>query len=105
MRGPTTPANAGRLEVMVGGTWGTVCAQRFGIIEAKVACRQLGKKGGVPHSYSRYGVAPAGTPTLVSFSSILQWCDGTEASLNQCNWELNPGPCYTEGEAGLECSP
>lgn len=56
--GMNSPPNAGRLEVQVGGVWGTVCSELFGEREAVVACRQLGKKGGVPHSYSRYGAAP-----------------------------------------------
>ena len=34
---------SGRLEVMLGGTWGTVCERRFGFTktEADVACEQL----------------------------------------------------------------
>lgn len=99
MRGPTAQPNAGRLEVQLAGTWGTVSASGFGANEAKVACRQLG----VPHAYSRYGAAPAGTPTLVIFN-LFPSCDGTEASLNRCNWGLNPKSYYSEGEAGLECS-
>lgn len=39
-----TPAtHRGRLEVRVGNTWGTVCAdESFGDASARVACRQLG---------------------------------------------------------------
>ena len=32
----------GRLEVFLGGVWGTVCGHHFGIREADVACTQLG---------------------------------------------------------------
>ena len=33
---------AGRLEIRINMTWGTVCDDLFGATEADVACRQLG---------------------------------------------------------------
>lgn len=54
--------NAGRLEVKIGGWWGSVCSKRnydgvfsFNDTAARVACRQLGKTGGIAHSYAFYG--------------------------------------------------
>jgi len=35
-------ANAGRLEVLYEGTWGTVCNRDFSDVDAKVFCYQLG---------------------------------------------------------------
>ena len=35
-------SNEGLLEVYCNGDWGTVCDDTFSIIEARVACRQLG---------------------------------------------------------------
>lgn len=32
----------GRIEVCIDNTWGTVCNDRFHVIDARVACRQLG---------------------------------------------------------------
>lgn len=35
--------NSGRVEIRFLGLWGTVCDDEFGVNEAKVVCRMLGK--------------------------------------------------------------
>lgn len=48
--------NAGRLEVKIGGWWGSVCSLKgFNDKAAQVACRQLNKPGGLAHGHGFYG--------------------------------------------------
>lgn len=49
LQGGRTSASfsAGRLEIFINSTWGTVCADNFNKTDADVACRQLGYEGAV----------------------------------------------------------
>ncbi|XP_046558987.1 scavenger receptor cysteine-rich type 1 protein M130-like [Haliotis rubra] len=92
----------GRLEVYYNGMWGTVCDDGFGVEEAKVACRQLGrsKSGVTPRAIQSFGFG-VGRIWLDDVS-----CSGTESSLASCShnpWGANG--CSHSEDVGIICDP
>ena len=61
----------GRLEINLGDSWGSVCADRFDVLDGHVACRQLGFKGvtRISTNSSWYVQAPAGTKESSNYSN------------------------------------
>ncbi|XP_075594370.1 scavenger receptor cysteine-rich type 1 protein M130-like [Balearica regulorum gibbericeps] len=90
----------GRVEVQVLGTWGTLCASRWDLLDAHVLCRQL--NCGFAESIPGGGHFGRGTgPTWrESFH-----CDGTKGHLGQCPvTALGASPCSQENVAAVICS-
>ena len=89
------------MEVCHLNVWGTVCGDStWGLIDAIVACRQLG----LPAT----GAATIYTVTAVPDVTQVSWlrnvrCDGTESSLFNCNVEPSERNCYRSGYAGVSC--
>uniref|UniRef100_A0A2K5CBR5 Scavenger receptor cysteine rich family member with 4 domains n=1 Tax=Aotus nancymaae TaxID=37293 RepID=A0A2K5CBR5_AOTNA len=86
----------GRVEILHGGLWGTVCDDDWGLPDAAVVCRQLG-----------CGAAMAAT-TNAFFGYVLLdnvGCAGTEARLSDC-FHLGWGQhnCGHHEDAGALCS-
>ncbi|XP_068280291.1 scavenger receptor cysteine-rich type 1 protein M130-like [Nyctibius grandis] len=93
-------ACAGRVEVQVLGTWGTLCASRWDLMDAHVLCRQLncGFAESIPGG-ERFG-RETGPVWRDSFH-----CDGTEAHLRQCPVSaLGASPCSHGNNAAVICS-
>ncbi|XP_047557598.1 deleted in malignant brain tumors 1 protein-like [Lutra lutra] len=80
---------SGRVEVLIQGTWGTVCDDLWDLAEATVVCRQL--------QCGRAMAAPTGAHFGAGSGKILLdvvQCAGAESHLGQC---------VHKGEAGLNC--
>ena len=43
---------SGRLEIYINGQWGTVCDDSFNLIDATVACKELGFSGALSYDES-----------------------------------------------------
>ncbi|XP_042645049.1 LOW QUALITY PROTEIN: scavenger receptor cysteine-rich type 1 protein M130-like [Tyto alba] len=91
---------AGRVEVQVLGTWGTLCASRWDLSDAHVLCQQLncGFAESIPGG--EYFGRETGPVWRDSFH-----CDGTEALLQQCPvTTLGASPCSQGNAAAVLCS-
>ena len=90
----------GRVEVEVQGTWGTLCASRWDLLDAHVFCHHLGC--GFAVSVPEGGHFGRGTGPVWSDSFH---CEGTETSLDQCSvTALGASPCSHENDAAVICS-
>ena len=70
--------NDGRLEIYHDGSWGTICDDGFSVVDASVACVQMGYADGATASYT------AGGGTLNILLDDLA-CTGTETMLSDCS--------------------
>lgn len=86
----------GRVEVLHAGEWGTVCNEGWDMVDAYVACRQLGFPG-VLNSYTAIdGVGPVWLARVA--------CKGTESAVSQCRhspWGRTQ--CLRRNDVGVSC--
>ncbi|POI28938.1 hypothetical protein CIB84_007313, partial [Bambusicola thoracicus] len=91
---------SGRVEVLYGQQWGTVCDDNWDLIDAEVVCRQLGCGTALSAASSAYfgrGSDPIWLDDVM--------CKGTEAALSECTakpWGKHD--CGHGEDAGVVCS-
>jgi len=104
----------GRLEVKIGGEWGTVCDDSWGTTQAKVVCKQLGRTGG--EKLSKYGnagthVSWGHVTDLSENSSDREYkpilmdtvvCSGSEAKITDCSHESSNN-CDHKEDVHMKC--
>lgn len=91
---------SGRVEVYVGGEWGTVCSDRWDIEDAHVACRWLGFDGADSAKTMAFFGEGSG-PIWIDNAR----CVGDEETLNECKKRpLGDHNCRHSKDAGVECS-
>ncbi|XP_054775686.2 scavenger receptor cysteine-rich type 1 protein M130-like [Lytechinus pictus] len=91
----------GRVEILINGTWGTICDKNFNFNDALVVCRSLNFSGALgTTSQSEFG------PSLGKIHSDILRCNGTETDILEC-LRTNSDPqtkCSSSHEAGVRCS-
>jgi len=93
----------GRLEVLEGGVWGTVCDSFFNIRKGNIVCRQLGfLKAKKVFNFAHYPMASNNTPIVVN--SVR--CTGYESQFGDCTTKINPWSiefCSHADDVGVVC--
>ncbi|GLC72807.1 hypothetical protein PLESTF_001295200 [Pleodorina starrii] len=85
--------DAGRLEICLNGSWGTVCDFNFGPKEAVVACRHLGFTTGIPvNADDPEGFGYGSYLAQIHLDSVN--CTGDEDRITSCaNVDLPDNDC------------
>ena len=94
----------GRLEVLQGGVWGTVCGDYWSRRSADVACRSLGFSEGSVDQWRQYTGAyfGAGAPSVpIHFDDVR--CRGDEESLFECRRRASGHNCRHAEDVGVSC--
>jgi deleted-in-malignant-brain-tumors protein 1 len=93
---------AGRVQVCMGGTWGTVCdsTSAWGTTQASVVCQNLGFSGNGTIVSDDLYAGVVGGPVFLDNTM----CSGTESSLLKCNNTAAGSTCRGHmGDVGVAC--
>ena len=87
----------GRVEIMINGSWGTICDDNWDIVDASVVCRMLGYRRSLEATCcAQYGDGEG--DVLLSNVS----CTGTESNLAECL--SSSSTCDHSQDAGVVCT-
>ena len=94
----------GRVEVLKGGIWGTICGRsHFSIVEGSIICRQLGFFGASEaFNFAHYPPASNNTPIVL----LYMFCIGDEAQLDDCfsgQYTYSTQYCTHQDDVGVVC--
>ncbi|KAG2448477.1 hypothetical protein HYH02_006369 [Chlamydomonas schloesseri] len=114
---PAGEITTGRLEVCLGGEWGSVCNDGWDDTDAAVACRQLGFTSGiaisspVPASDGAVTTSPLAGPNNMTIWLTGVDCAGSEGGLTACPRAADvgfgaaaPPACSHQEDVGVACS-
>ncbi len=79
-RDGVTNTEEGRVQVYLNDNWGEICADHFGVTDARVVCKQLGHDGGKLDS-GNHGIGNDG----IVIGNVN--CNGDETSILDCSYE------------------
>ena len=92
-------ASEGRIEIYLNGVWGTVCDDYWDILDAVVACRQLGYSSALSAHGSAYFGAGTGA---IHYDNVA--CTGSEACLADCSHSgIGIHDCGHSEDVGVVC--
>ena len=87
----------GRVEILIGGQWGTICDHKWDMNDATVVCRQLGFRG----ADKAHGGATYGQGSGPIHRNLVR-CNGDEKSLLDCPYGSSRYCSHAE-DAGVDC--
>ncbi|XP_053383098.1 deleted in malignant brain tumors 1 protein-like isoform X2 [Mercenaria mercenaria] len=89
----------GRVEILVNGTWGTICDTNFEIADANVVCKMLGLEYRSYYTWVSDDSGRRGGPIYVNKLN----CIGTESHINHCSYEIS-NHCTHFDDVAVECT-
>ena len=106
---------SGRVEILVGDQWGTICDVFWGLADAEVACRDLGYSGALQATgrgckYQCMNIICTSTYICIDFGEgtgpihrTQVTCQGFEPTIFTCPAQHNTSACDHSMDAGVIC--